>query len=569
MIHRSDTAIPSGAIVAEPRRDLPAVAERVLIIGLDGATFDVLNPMIDAGRMPNLKALIDRGASGILESTKPPITPAAWTTFMSGKSPGTHGVIDFERYDVHTGRLSFNTTLSIAHVRTIWQILSDKGFKVGAVNVPMTYPPPAVNGFVITGFETPSTDVEFTYPAELKHDILARWPNYTFKNTWRRKTFGGDRLFAENLACITRSFHEGARITRHCGDTYGWDVLMVVFKLVDNLQHKTWKYLDPRFNRKYKKRAQMVADCFNELDDALGQLFAYADEHRANIFIMSDHGHGSLEGKVQPNLLLKRWGFLRLKPGTAQARTRLRTIVTRLTGGRKGKFAASQQIDRDLALDLTRTQACVMHAGMYGFLYLNLKGRQPGGIVEPADYETLRDELRERFLKVTAPKPADRTSWGRRDTIKLFTHVHKPEELYGVRRSEREWLPDLLLVPAEGLAVVRKIRGRNPVRWLSRRKIEGTHRLDGVLVAAGSGIARGRRLRARLIDSTPTILAMMGLRIPDDMEGRVLTDLFEPELHFETEAASPTQELARDDEVYSEAEQRILTDRLADLGYLE
>ena len=552
----------SRAETAKAHRDLPAVADKVLIIGLDGATFDVLDPMMDSGRMPNLKAFIQRGTAGVLESTRPPITPAAWTTFMTGKTPGTHGVVDFERYDVHTNRLTFNSTRSIAHLRTIWQIIGDKGLKVGAINVPMTYPPSPINGFVITGFETPGVDVDFTYPKSLKEEILRRWPGYTFKNTWKRRIFGGDRLFADNLRAICDSFAQGAQVTRFCGDAYGWDVLMVVFKLVDNLQHKAWKYLDPRFNRKHPRRAHMTADCFCELDRALGDLFAYADGNGATVFIMSDHGHGSLEGKAQPNLLLKDWGYLQLRKGGAQSSTRARSILQRASRRKAGKFADGDRIDQDLAVDFSRTRACVMHAGMYGFLYLNLKGRQPTGIVGQADYEALRDRLRERFLNVRVNDP-------RGQAINLFTEVYKPEELYGCARRGREWMPDLLLVPADGLAVVRKIRGSNPVRWLRWRKIEGTHRVDGVFAVAGNGIARGGKARHAIIDAAPTILAMLGLRIPDDMEGDVMADLFDPPLCFETEAAVRSREQAAQDNVYSPQEQKLLTERLADLGYLE
>ncbi len=560
MIHKNitDTELSTGCVV----RDLPSVSKRVLVIGLDGATFDVLNPLMDAGRMPNLKRFVERGVAGALESTRPPITPAAWTTFMTGKSPGTHGIVDFERYDVHTNTLSFNSTQAVGHVRSLWQIAGDKGLKVGAVNVPMTYPPRPVNGFLITGFETPGTNVSFTHPPELKDDILKRWPEYTFKTNWRRRTMGGDALFRENVAAMANSFHEGADVTMHCGDQFGWDLLMVVFKLVDNLQHKTWKYLDPRFNRGHEKRTEVVRKAFDELDVALGKLFEYADRNEAGVFIMSDHGHGSLEGKTQPNLLLKEWGYLAIKDGGAQTQTRMRHILRRANRKKKGRFNNQYQIDDDLAVDFSQTRACVMHAGMYGFLYLNLKGRQPDGIVEPGDYESLRDELRDQLLAV-------KSDWPGRGTFNLFPEVLKPEELYGCSREEQVWMPDLLLAPADGLSVVRKIRGASPVRWLPWRKIEGTHRLDGMFAAGGSGIVHGRTMRANIIDSTPTLLAMLGLRVPDDMEGRVLTELFDPPIKTETEPAVVVSPEDSATEAFSEEEQRILTERLADLGYLE
>jgi len=545
------------------RRDRAALAERVLIIGLDGATFDVLTPMMDAGRMPRLRRFVEEGAAGVLRSTIPPITPAAWTAVMTGKGPGGHGIIDFERYDVRTNRLSFNSTRCLDGVRSIWEILGDKGFRVGSVNVPMTFPPTPINGFMISGFETPSIDADFTYPRDLKDEILRRFPNYTYKTKWRRKATGGEDLFRENLEYIKRSFHQGAELTRFCGDRYGWDVLMVVFKLVDNLQHKTWKYLDPRTRDRYPERAGLTAGCFDDLDVAIGELLDYAGRHNAHVLMISDHGHGSLEGKVQPNLLLHRWGYLGLRGSWSRACTRMQHQLDRWTRRRKGKFAAgSFDLSRDLAVDFARTRAAVMHAGMNGFLYLNLQGRQETGIVQPADYEPLRDELRRRFLAETCTTPDGRT-------IRVFPEVHKPEELYGCSREHREWLPDLLLVPAEALAVVRKIRARSAVSWLPERRMEGTHRVEGIFAAGGPGVARGARIASDLVNTAPTVLAMMGLNIPDDMDGRVIDDAFEQPLEAGTEPAAQPAATTSDTPVYSPDEEDTLSQRLRDLGYLE
>ena len=555
---------PTNGVEDGPARDLPALARRVLIIGLDGATWDVLDPLIERGLMPNMRALVQGGTSGVLRSTVPPITPAAWTTFMTGKGPGTHGIIDFERYDVRTHKLSFNTTNCLANVRSIWEILGDKGFRVGSLNVPMTYPPTPINGFMVSGFETPGTQADFTHPPQLKREILQRWPDYTFKNKWRRSTFGGDRLVAENIAAIGRSFHQGAEVLRFCGEQYGWDALMIVFKLVDNLQHKTWKYLDQRTCGRWPRRTAMVERCFAELDAAVGRLMDYARHAQAHVLVVSDHGHGSLDGRSQPNLLLIDWGYLKLRERGAQTRARTGHLLHRWFAKKPGgKFAAgSIDIEHDLAVDFSRTRACVMHAGMNGFLYLNLKGRQQTGIVEPGEYESLRDELRERFRSATTVEPGGRT-------VNIYEAVHKPEELYGCPRTDREWLPDLLLVPRAGLSVVRKIRGRRPVTWLSPRRMEGTHREEGIFAAYGPGIAAAKRLSADIIDSTPTILAMLGVRIPDDMEGRVIEGMFDSPIRYETEAARQSLREVSETQVYSEEEMQVLTERLSDLGYLE
>jgi predicted AlkP superfamily phosphohydrolase/phosphomutase len=234
----------------------------------------------------------------------------------------------------------------------------------------------------------------------------------------------------------------------------------------------------------------------------------------------------------------------------------------RLTKGRANRFQqGSRGIERDLAIDWTRTKACVMHAGIYGFLYINLKGRGPIGIVEPDDYQALRDEIAERLRCATTRGPDGRT-------IKIFPDVYKAEELYDCSRDDFPDLPDLLLSPQPGLAVVRKIRGRRPVRWCAERRLEGTHRAEGVVAFGGPGVRPGQRIEGDIIDITPTALAALGLRVPVDMEGNVLNDAFVRELVVERE---PPVERATEErpEVYTDEERRMLEKRLSDLGYLE
>ena len=543
------------------KRPLAALVDRLLIIGLDGATFDVLNPMIDAGRMPHFKRFMENGVSGVLESTKPPITPAAWTTFMTGKGPGRHGIVDFEKYDIESHTLTFNSTFEIRE-KTLWELLSEKGLKVGSINVPMTYPPKPVNGFMISGFETPSIDAEFTWPRELKQDILREIPNYNYRTNWQRKALGGEDVLAANLDYICNSFEQGLRLTEYCGEKFGWDVLMVVFKLLDNLQHKAWKYLDPRTSGRYPRRAEMAANCFNKLDDVLGKLFAYADSRDATVLIMSDHGHGSLDGKAQPNLLLSQWGYLQLKSPWERTLTRANRLAYRLTKGKLTRFEqGSHGIERELAVDWPRTQACVMHAGIYGFLYMNVKGRGPHGIVDPSDYERLRGEIAQKLRDVKTRNPDG-------DTISVFAEILIPEELYKCSREDNPNLPDLLLVPQPGLAVVRKIRGSQPVRWCSDGRLEGTHRVEGILAMGGEGICRGKRVDANIVDITPTVLAALGLRVPLDMEGKLITKAFVEKLISESEP--PVKKtLEEREEVYSDEERKLLEERLSDLGYLE
>ena len=533
---------------------------KVLLVGLDGATFDVLNPLLDEGVMPELKALIETGVSGPLESTKPPITPAAWTTFMTGKGPGRHGIIDFLRYDPAQHALSLNNNQKVSQ-KTIWEILGEKDYKVGSINVPMTFPPVPVNGFMISGFDTPPGQ-DFTYPKELQAELLARYPDYTHEKRWERTPFGGDALFARNLEYISQSFDRGHELARFCGDKYGWDVMMVMFKLVDNLQHKAWRCLDPRTRDRNPARRQATLTCWARLDAVIGRLKQLATEHGAAIMMMSDHGHGSLDGKAQPNLLLSEWGYLVRGGNIARVKTRGQVWLRRIIKRRNGSTVSG--LDHDLSIDWSRTRACVLHAGIYGFLYLNLKGRQPDGIgvVDPSEYESLRAEIKERLLAAKCP---DRN--GRPMTI--FPEVYTTEELYGCGRDEYPWMPDLLLAPADGLAVVKKIRGSDPVRWVPLSRLEGTHRLHGIFVANGPSIGKGKKIQANIADLAPTILAGLGERVPKDMDGRVLRDVFAEPLQVRYE---PPQDRKLDEKlepVLSQKQMQEVATRLGDLGYLD
>jgi len=533
---------------------------RVLMLGLDGATWDVLGPLMDQGVMPTLRSLVETGASGPLESTKPPITPAAWTTFMTGKGPGRHGIIDFLRYDPETHRLVFNDNQKIRQ-KTIWQILSEKNFRVGSINVPMTFPPEKVNGFMISGFDTP-TGRDFTYPPELQDEILARHPDYTHEKKWERRPLGGDALFARNLEYIAQSFERGFRLAEFCGGKYGWDVLMVLFKLVDNLQHKAWRYLDPRTRDSHPIRARLTLQCFARLDAVLARLRSFAEAHDAAILLMSDHGHGSLDGKAQPNLLLAQWGYLGLRSALTRATARGGLWLRRLTRQRTGfSNGALNPLDHDLSIDWSRTRACVLHAGIYGFLYINLKGRQPCGIVDPADYEPLRAEIRRKLLDARC-----RDRDGR--PMRIFSDVFVTEQLYGCNREDHPWMPDLLLAPADGLAVVKKIRSREPVRWVPLSRLEGTHRLEGIFVANGPQIVPGLKVSGHIADLAPTLLAGLGERVPQDMDGRVLQEIFIRPVPVEYEPPR-AREAAEVVPALSEQQLAEVATRLGDLGYLD
>ena len=143
---------------------------KVLVIGIDGGTFDIINPLINKGSLPNLKRLIENGSSGILQSTIPPVSPAAWSTFITGQNPGSHGIYNFFDIWPNTYKLRI-LNASMRKGKSFWKYAEEAGKRVCLINVPFTFPPEKVNGVVIAGMDTPSYDSDFMYPKELKDEI--------------------------------------------------------------------------------------------------------------------------------------------------------------------------------------------------------------------------------------------------------------------------------------------------------------------------------------------------------------------------------------------------------------
>ena len=149
---------------------------RVLVIGLDGASFDLIHPWIEQGLLPTFKKIIEQGASGPLTTIIPPLTGPAWISFMTGKNPGKHAVYDFV---IRSNRGYTGIPINASHRdgESLWRIFSDAKKRVGVFAVPATYPPEPVNCFMVTGMLTPAQASDFTYPIGLRAELAAVVPS--------------------------------------------------------------------------------------------------------------------------------------------------------------------------------------------------------------------------------------------------------------------------------------------------------------------------------------------------------------------------------------------------------
>ena len=153
---------------------------RTVIFGADGLAFRIIHPLIERGDMPNFKKLREQGCEAVLESKYPPLTPPAWTSLSTGLKPARHGVYDFWTYEEQPEK----GKAPKAHVQSqrkggkaIWNILSEYGKQVLVINVPVTYPPETINGYMVSGYLTPGEDTDFTYPATFKEELFRVVPD--------------------------------------------------------------------------------------------------------------------------------------------------------------------------------------------------------------------------------------------------------------------------------------------------------------------------------------------------------------------------------------------------------
>ena len=458
-------------------------ARKVAIIGLDCAEPSLVFDRY-ADRLPNLTALRRRGVWGKLRSCDPPITVPAWMSMMSSKDPGTLGYYGFRnRADHSYDKMTTATSLAVREP-LLWDYLGAAGKRVVLLGVPQTYPPREVNGCMITDFLTPSIASNYTYPPELK-DEIAQLPSvhpYEFDVSDFRTP---DKSKIRDA--LHRMTDKRFALARHLLSTRAWDFFMMVEMGTDRVHHAFWQYMDPHHHRYVPGNPfeNVIADYYEHVDQRIGELLAILPEDTA-VLVVSDHGGQCMEGGVAINEWLIARGFLVLEeyPG----------VPSRLEA---------------LKVDWSRTTAWGA-GGYYGRLFLNVKGREPHGLIDPADYESTRDLLTAELEALG--DPAGRP---------IGTRVLKPQNLYRNVRGVSP--PDLFVYFGDLRWRSVGTIGTNEIHTFENDTgpDDANHAPDGMLIATGPGIApQGPVEGMQLMDVTPTVLRLFGLKVPDDLQGR-------------------------------------------------
>lgn len=534
--------------------------QRTIVIGLDGGTFKVIDRLVAEGRMPVLERIARDGVRGNLESTIITNSFPAWTTCTTGVNPGEHGIF----YALLRDRTRYGMKLmnsSDVKARRVWDLFNGAGLKAGVVNVPGTYPPQPLDGFMITDMLTPSLESRLTEPDSLKREMLERLGDYIID-----VPIGlGDKDYVRER--LHRSIDLREELALWLLDRYDPDFFMCIFTELDRCQHRFWNDSDPGhplFGEGNPHRG-VVDEIYERCDRAVGRILEHVGPD-ARVFIVSDHGFAGYRKNVLINHWLIDQGLLVLKPAPAgpslfeRALGRIRRALRSQGPPQDGasyvsKWTSVTNSENDYLerVDWSRTK---VYFAQHGGLRINLAGREPHGIVTETEYGDVVAQIRREIVKLRFPDTGER----------IFDAVVTKEEAFSGPFLEDA--PDVLI---DGPRRSRLRMSLMPGHGLFVDAVHAGHDEVGIFYAVGPGVRRGATVEgARLLDVTPTLLYQSGLPLTEDMDGRVLEEIFTDEFRSDRRIDRFGTSVLTDhsEEVFSEGEREELEGRLRDLGYI-
>ena len=554
---------------------------KVFVLGLDGATWDLLGPLAGAGDLPNLSRLMGQGASGTLGSIFPPLSPVAWTGIMTGKNSGKHGVFEFLEYAHNPLHGRVNSSRAI-QTELVWEVAGRHGKATVAGGVPMSYPPRPAPGFYLGDFLSPADAPDFASDpaifAELEQAVGPYRPWSTAVHD------GGNEAGA--LKELTEFLDHHLKAVQFLMKRCPWDLFMFDLMATDRIQHELWHAWEPTHREAKGRDLSAIragyVDFWKRLDQGVGEIEA-ALPPDTTLLLISDHGFGPIEWYVNFNVWLlgrgdialqdsfyvkqKKWfydrgvtpeWFYNLMVRLGLAEQRVGRFRGKQTGGLE-RVAESAFLSKR-HIDWSKTRA--YSQGNFGQIFVNRKGRQPQGCVEPEDVRSLLDDLKAGLMAIPHPETGE----------PLVEKVLEREELY--EGPHAHLAPDLTVVLRDWRYRTIGLHDFTTNKLISPSfGPTGDHRMEGVLIASGPAVVPGASLGgANLLDIAPTVLHLLGVPVPGDMDGRVLSELFDPAVVPPPSRSEGTQAGPEASEpvpaAYTEEEDAAIQQRLADLGYL-
>ena len=522
---------------------------KTVLIGLDGATFTILDPLMADGYMPFLKSFLARSFRANLLSTPNPLTPPAWVSMITGRNPGNHGVYDFICAENRDETLYFTLyNSSDILCETIWSMASRQGRKVIHLNFPVMAPPQPLNGYVIPAMVQWRHLKKNIYPESL-YDTIASIPSFQADQWaltyWEANEAMRNRaLFPEEeegKEWVTKNRNRDRQwfnILKHLMEKDPADLTAIVFDGVDKLLHPYWRLLDQEtagnLPEKGKRMQDLVLEYFSELDSYIRDIVELAGDD-AHIVIASDHGFGPARYVFHINVLLERLGYLTWREVDHEKVKK---------HNHEWSFAS---------LDWSKTTAYVGTPSSNG-----IRIRLPAQGAD--DYEAFRNRLVEQLLNYRDPESGEQ----------IVSRVITREE--GFPGKAMLQAPDLTLILSDHSFV--SVINEEPI-VLHRPEISGTHRPEGIFILGGPGVKSGKSPKPfSILDIAPTLLFCLGLPIPEEFEGRVPTEPLE-EGYLQARGiiadkqSGAFQAAERVDSSFSEEEEEAIFAHLRSLGYVE
>ncbi len=518
---------------------------RVLVIGLDAADLAVMRPLVARGELPHIGGLMARGASGVLRSTLPPVSAPAWASFMTGRQPGGHGLYSFvvERGDGGDTQLA---NIGDVQAPKVWDAVAAQGRRPVIANIPVTWPPPAFDGVIVTGMLTPeSRKVQWTHPKELQAKLEEVVPGYRI-DVDREMLDASDTVY-DAMAAMTRARRD---LFVHLAENEPWDLLVTVFTNTDRIQHSLWRSV-----------REKIDEFFALVDACVGDVLNAAADDDTLVMLMSDHGFQDATHKVYLNRWLQERGLLatgRGAPGEDPYARRRPDYFEDFQGGggagvtgAVGRVLAKVGIGGATVMDWSRTRAFTWSLDTAG-IGVNLASRYPYGCVDDSDYETVRDEVIAALTALELP-----------DGRPAFRSVRRREDVY--EGPHAELAPDVVTEPADGVEFGISLERGDVVR--THKRPGGQHSPRGFVALAGPGVRAGATIEGHIVDCLPTILHSMGLSVPEGLDGRVLLEAFDDGREVSTTGALESAD-GSTAPGFTPEEEAALRESLEGLGYL-